>query len=85
MPGTVTVEEKGPIYLDERVFSSPAVALSLATKEIIRMASLAGRSFESSIQGFNKKDKNLLNITQKDEDVIDELEKAITFYLAKLS
>ncbi len=85
LPGTVTVEEKGPIYLDERMFSSPAVALSLATKEIIRMASIAGRSLESSIQGFNKKDEKLLKITKKDEDVIDELEKAITFYLAKLS
>lgn len=85
LPGTVTIEEKGPIYLDERMFDNPAVALSLSKKEIIRMGNIAARSLESAIQGFKKKDEKRLKATREDEEVIDGLEKDITFYLAKLS
>lgn len=85
LPGTVKIEEKGPIYLDERMFDSPAVALSLAAKEIIRMAKIAGRSLEAAMHGFYEKDEKLLESAYKDEEVVDELERAITFYLAKLS
>lgn len=84
-PGTVEIEQKGPIYLDERMFGTPAVALSLATKEIIRMATLAGRSLESAVQGFHKQDEKLVKSTYEDEEVIDTLETEITFYMAKLS
>lgn len=84
-PGTVAVEEKGPIYLDERLFGSPAVALSLATKEIIRMAEIAGRSLEAAMKGFYEKDEKKLKSAFKDEELVDELERAITVYLAKLS
>ncbi len=85
VPGTVTIEEKGPIYLDERMFGTPAVALSLAKKEIIRMAAVAGRSLESAVQGFHKKDDKLLKSTYENEEMTDTLETEITFYLAKLS
>lgn len=85
VPGKVTIEEKGPIYLDERMFGTPAVALSLAKKEIIRMAGMAGRSLESAVQGFHQKDDKLLKSTSENEDMIDRLETEITFYLAKLS
>ena len=84
LPGEVKIEEKGPIYLDERMFDTPAVALSLATKEIIRMGNIASRSLESAIQGFYKKNEMMLDATRADEEIIDELEREITFYLAKL-
>lgn len=85
LPGTVKIEEKGPIYLDERMFGNPAVALSLSKKEIIRMATIAHRSLESAVNGFYKKDEKLLEGTQKDEKIVDELEREITVYLANLS
>lgn len=85
LPGTVEIEEKGPIYLDERMFDTPAVALSLATKEIIRMGNIASRSLESAMQGFYEKNERFLEATKEDEEIIDELEREITFYLAKLS
>ncbi|MDD2555015.1 MAG: Na/Pi cotransporter family protein [Syntrophaceticus sp.] len=85
LPGTVKIEEKGPIYLDERTFSNPAVALSLSKKEIIRMATIANRSLVSAVDGFYKKDEKLLEATQKDEKIVDELEREITVYLANLS
>lgn len=85
LPGEVKIEEKGPIYLDERMFDTPAVALSLATKEIIRMGDIASRSLESAIEGFYNKNEMMLDATRADEEIIDELEREITFYLAKLS
>jgi len=85
IPGTPVIEERGPIYLDERMFESPAVALSLATKEIIRMAKIAGRNLEAAMKGFYEKDEKKLETVFKDEDLVDELERAITVYLAKLS
>jgi phosphate:Na+ symporter len=85
LPGTVQIEQKGPIYLDERMFDNPAVALSLSKKEIIRMATIADRSLGSAVEGFYKKDEKCLDATLKDEEITDELEREITVYLAKLS
>ncbi|MDH7577558.1 MAG: Na/Pi cotransporter family protein [Bacillota bacterium] len=85
LPGEDRELRRGPIYLDERMLESPAVALSLATREIIRMAALAAETLENAMQGFFQKDPKRLETAFEQEEVVDQLEKAITIYLAKLS
>ncbi|NLO89765.1 MAG: Na/Pi cotransporter family protein [Clostridia bacterium] len=82
-PGEEVQIRRGPIYLDERVLTSPSIALSLATKEIIRMGKISFDNLEKAVQSFVNKDYNLIKQIKDMEEVIDELEKEITFYLAK--
>ncbi len=85
LPGEVEELKKGPVFLDEHVMDSPALALSLATKETIRMAQIAAESLENAMQGFFQKDQRRLEKACEQEQVVDELEKAITVYMAKLA
>jgi len=85
VPGEEEEVQRGPVYLDERMLDSPAVALSLATKETIRMADLAELTLRNAMQGFFERDTKLLEKAFEFEKIVDELEKAITFYLVKLS
>lgn len=84
-PGREEVVTKGPIYLDERMLTTPGIALSLATKEIIRMANMAEQNVQDAMNGFFQSDEKKLHQVFEREQVIDELESAITTYLAKLS
>lgn len=85
LPGEDRELRRGPIYLDERMLESPAVALSLATREIIRMADLAAETLEDAMQGFFEKDRKRLERAFEQEKVVDQLERAITVYMAKLA
>lgn len=85
VPGREQVVAKGPIYLDDRMLNSPALALSLARKEIIRMARLAQKNVCDAMEGFFNKDKKLLDSVLDRENVIDDLEKEIYVYLAKIA
>jgi len=84
-PGEEKQIQRGPMYLDERVLSSPSIALSLASKEIIRMGKISRDNLEDAVKSFINKDYKLIQHVYDMEDVIDELEKEITFYLAKIS
>jgi len=84
-PGEEKQIQRGPIYLDERVLTSPSIALSLASKEIIRMGKISKDNLEKAVKSFINKDYKLIKYVYDMEEVIDELEKEITFYLAKIS
>ncbi len=85
LPGKVEMERFGPVYLDERMLKTPAIAISLATKEIIRMAELAQRNVMDAMEGFFKQDERILKDVFEREDIIDNLEEAITAYLAQIA
>lgn len=78
----------GPRYLDENVLDTPLIAFAQAKREIIRVAGYTFDLFKDSINMFHKNNLNQQDIIEKIEtrdDKIDILEKAIRFYLAKLS
>lgn len=85
IPGKEKIIKRGPIYLDERMMKSPAIAISLANREVIRMGELAADNLDNAMKAFVERDKELLREVLEIEDVIDELETAITEYLAKIS
>jgi len=85
VPGEQAVVERGPKYLDQRLLSTPSVAIAQARKEAVRMARFAQENLENAIKGFfSNKPVNLSHLHDI-EDCIDEIEEAINVYLARLS
>lgn len=74
-----------PIYLDEYVLESPALALGQATRETLRMADLIQEMVKDSLKVFRDNDEVLLEQIEKREDQIDFLEESIKAYLTQLS
>jgi len=85
IPGKEDILHKGPIYLDERMLKTPAVALEQAHKELLRMADLAYVNVGDARRIFMDEEENLMDNFYEREEAIDALETAITDYLAKLS
>ncbi|MGI6629091.1 MAG: Na/Pi cotransporter family protein [Bacillota bacterium] len=85
VPGEEKIIKKGPVYLDKRVLNTPSVALSLASKELIRMGRLAKDNLDNAMTALLNKDSSLIKDVLDIEDVIDELESEITEYLSQIN
>ncbi|MGI6576385.1 MAG: Na/Pi cotransporter family protein [bacterium] len=87
VPGEEKGIERGLKYIEQKAILRipPAIAISQATKEIVRMAKIAEDSIHDVMQGFLQHDLHHLDLVLQKEEVIDELEREITFYLVKLS
>lgn len=84
-PGKEEVLVRGSIYLDDRMLKTPAIALSLATKEIVRMANLAHQMVIEAMEAFLRQDQNKVQWVYEREDLIDELAEQVTTYLVQIS
>lgn len=72
-------------YLDERMFSTPSIALGNTVQEVVRMGHKATNSLEHSIAGFLNKSNEDINKAFESEKVVNRLQKDILNYLLKLS
>ncbi len=72
-------------YLDERMFSTPSIALGNTVQEVVRMGHKATNSLEHSITGFLNKSNEDINKAFESEKVVNKLQKDILNYLLKLS
>ncbi len=75
----------GPKYLDKASLESPAIAFANAKREILRMAEIAHEMFAQTIVVFERDDREMMRFIEEQDDKIDILDKAIKFYLAKIS
>lgn len=85
VPGEEETIIKGPIYLDARMLGTPAIGLSLATKELIRMANIAHEMLIAAMDSFLNKNEQKARWVYEQEDLVDELTEQITTYLAKIA
>ena len=74
-----------PKFLNESMLDTPAIALSLARKEVSRMGSLALGNTKRAFSCINQYDSKKVKYIKEHEPVIDNLEEAITVYLTKMS
>lgn len=74
-----------PKFLNESMLDTPAIALSLARKEVSRMGSLALGNTKRAFSCINQYDSKKVKYIKEHETVIDNLEEAITVYLTKMS
>lgn len=84
-PGKEEVLVRGSVYLDDRMLKTPAIALSLATKEVVRMANLAHQMVMEAMEAFLRQDENKVQWVYEQEDLIDELAEQVTIYLVQIS
>lgn len=77
----------GPKYLDRSALETPPLAFAQAKQEILRIAQLTLDLYKNCLKIFDRKiviDQVLLQIESQD-DKVDFLEKAVRFYLARIS
>lgn len=84
VPGKDTLPQKAPAFLDKRMLNTPSVALSLATKELIRMSSIAGDMIADSRIGFFEHNRKRIEDTYAKEDVVDHIQREVVEYLSTL-
>ena len=85
IPGEDKLVVSGPMYLDWRMVDTPGVAINLAQQELLRMADLAGQNIKLAVEGFLERDEKKLVEVKEHEKSVDDLEKDITRYLARIS
>lgn len=85
LKGQEFVIEHGPKYLDPRLAATPWNAVVQLRKEVVRMAKLCLDNFETAVKVFTGDKKQDRRRFDDIETVIDELEEAISYYVAKVS
>lgn len=82
LPGEEVELDFKPIHLDPRVSHSPG-AIYAAQKEVQRMAEIAISMVDDAVNAFLKADSApMANLDQR-EELVNELEKAITIYMTE--
>ncbi len=84
-PFSAATQRFGPKYLDPKSLETPALAFANAKREILRMAEIAFEMFSKTITVFEKDDGDLLSYIEEQDDKVDQLDREIKFYLAKIS
>jgi phosphate:Na+ symporter len=74
-----------PKYLDEKAFDVPAIALSSASREVLRMADLLEGMLTDTIKALNSNERTWVSRVRKQDDILDDLFKATKLYMAKVS
>ncbi|MDP2871066.1 MAG: Na/Pi cotransporter family protein [Bacillota bacterium] len=85
LPGEVEVFERGPRYIDHRFLAAPAMAIAQARREAHRMGEFVRHNLRVVFEGILAGDASVNARMVANEQVINELERAITDYLAALS
>ncbi len=83
--GDDTMPQRDPLFLDPRIFHSPAIALEMAGKEVARMARISMDMLKDSVTYLKKIDRTGKSQLLEMESIVDGLAHAITEYLTKLS
>ena len=86
VPETAKEEDPSrPLYLDENELDTPAVALSGATRETLRMAEYLQEMIEETIVSLRDNDEVLMRKIKEQDDILDGLHTAIKMYMSELT
>lgn len=83
--GEENTVERGPKYLDPRLLKTPFSAVLQVKKEVVRMARLCQENLVTAVDVFLLQGKPDRRRFTDVEAVIDELEEAVSAYVAKIS
>ena len=76
--------ETGPLYLDDRALTTPVIALSGATREVLRVDDLIERMLIASMNAFHHNNLEELRDVAKLEKQVDVLQQEVKLYLSRL-
>lgn len=74
-------EDKSLKFLDDRILSTPPIAVAQICKEIERMGDIAIANLTRAMDAFFNKDFSLINEVEQSEDVVNYLNHEITRYM----
>lgn len=74
-------EDKSLKFLDDRILSTPPIAVAQICKEIERMGDIAIANLTRAMDAFFNKDSALINEVEQSEDVVNYLNHEITRYM----
>lgn len=74
-----------PVYLDEKMIHTPAVAMNLAQKEVLRMGYIARKNMVFALDSLGHFNKKKVKYVLAHEPIIDKLESDITAYITKIA
>lgn len=78
------VSETGPRYLDDAALDTPVMALSGATREVLRVGDLIEAMLLRTSAAFNKNDLGEINDIGKMEKQVDLLQQEVKIFLSRL-
>lgn len=84
MPGEEVRVESGAKYLDDLTLETPAIAISMAEKETVRMSRISLTMIEASRMALFEKSSKHIEIVKGKEKVVDELDDMIEIFLEKI-
>lgn len=74
-----------PEFIDDRILSTPPMAVLQCEKEVARMSQLVQKNYNRAMIAFFERDKDSIDRVLERERVIDYLSKEITDYIVKLN
>lgn len=80
----VETSELGPRYLDEAALDTPVMALSGATREVLRVGDLIEAMLIRASDAFNKSDLSELRDIGRLEKQVDHLQQEVKIFLSRL-
>lgn len=75
----------GPRYLDVNALSTPSLAFAQALRELVRMGEIVQGMLRDSLNLFRRYDLDQVDDIKERDHKVDQLYKAIKFYLARFS
>ena len=86
LPDQVVSDDPGkPRYLDDGTLETPAVALTCASREALRMGDEVKKMLLATGKVLRSNDEDLKKETEAADDLVDRLHEAIKLYLTKLN
>lgn len=86
VPDRLNPDDPGaPRYLNEKEIDTPAIALSSASRETLRMADRVQEMLEDTLKAFRTNDEAVVNRIRKKDDIIDSLYSALKNYMVRLT
>jgi phosphate:Na+ symporter len=84
-PGEEQIIEHGPKYIDKRMLRTPSAAIQLSVKELVRMAKIAQEMLNDARKAlFSDSPENTVKAINSHEEIVDNLQSEIIFYLSTL-
>lgn len=74
-----------PKYLDDRDLDTPTVALTNASREVLRLADMTDQMLQMTWQSFQKNDLNILDRIKEKDSTVDKLYKSLKAYLVRIT
>ena len=83
--GAAAADPAKPLYLDPSALEKPAVALSNAAREALRLADIVEKMLTGTQQTLHGDNRHLVAETSRMDDIVDRLHEALQRYIALIA